>query len=386
MKKLDAYIFLELAQLFVLSFCVLMGILVLEKVNFIANLATGSGITPREIGLLVFFISPAFVVVTAPLSVMLASLVVFSRMSADNEITAMRASGISFMRMLAPVALLSLFVCALSLWLSVEVVHRGNLLFDSQLVDYMGKKMASAFNERRFYDRFPDTVIYVHQKPAETNEMKGVFIYDSNDSEGPRYITARKGRLSTAGEKVVLALEDGMIYSGGVAGWRSIQYRQYEMVMGAPSKMPKFVKGERQMDLNELREVVADAPSPMPPQALAARAELYKRFSLPFACLILGLLGAPLGVQAQRGGARGGVGIGIMMIVLNYILLMLGESLGREGKLAAPLALWLPNIIMGALAVWLILRARHEMGPPSFVLWWDEVRKRTAIFFSRARH
>ncbi len=117
MKLLDRYIFGELFRLFVLCLFILMSILVLEKINFIANVTMGSAIGVQEVAMLIFYTSPAFLLVTIPLAVLLATLIVFSRMSVDSEIIAMRACGVSFYRVMAPVALLAVLAAVASLWL-----------------------------------------------------------------------------------------------------------------------------------------------------------------------------------------------------------------------------------------------------------------------------
>ena len=382
MKILYRYLFTEVFKLFVLCLFVLMAILVLEKINFIANMTVGSAISVGELARLILYTSPAFLVVTIPLAVLLATLITFSRMSGDSEIIAMRACGIGFYRILAPVALLAAGAALLSLWLSLDMLHRGNYLFNSQIADYVGRRFTAALGERKFFDRFPDTVIYVNEKERGSDLLKGVFIFDGSDREHPRLITAREGMLSrTASDRIVFRLGGGSMYSGDAKAWRTVRYNEYEIAMNTGGNTPAFTKGERELSFSELVDEVPRARNAG--QRYSIEVEMHKRLAMPFACIVLALLAAPLGLQVHRGGGRGGIGLGIMLIVVNYMLLMFGESLGREGKLPPVFAMWMANIVMGLLAAVFLYRAGRETGPLALQLWLDETRARAARLFRK---
>lgn len=382
MKLLDRYIFSEIFKLFGLCLFVLMAILVLEKINFIANMTVGNAISGGELIRLILYTSPAFLVVTIPLAVLLATLITFSRMSGDCEIIAMRACGVSFYRILFPVMLLAAVAGLLSLWLSIDVLHRGNYLFNSQIADYVSRRFTAALGERTFFDRFPGTVIYVNEKERGSDLLKGVFVFDGSDKENPRLITAREGMLArTASDNIIFRLGGGTMYSGDAKTWRTMTFGEYEMVMDTGGQRHAFMKGERELSFGELQDEAARVQNPLVRYSL--KVEQHKRLALPFACVILALLAAPLGLQVHRGGGRGGIGLGIMLIVINYILLMFGESLGREGKLPPVFAMWMPNLVMGLLAAVLLFRAGRESGPLALQIWFDEARTRAARLFRK---
>ena len=382
MKLLDRYIFGEIFKLFGLCLFVLMAILVLEKVNFIANMTVGSAISGGELVRLILYTSPAFLVVTIPLAVLLATLITFSRMSGDSEIIAMRACGVSFYRILFPVMMLAAAAGLLSLWLSLDVLHRGNYLFNSQIADYVGRRFTAALGERTFFDRFPGTVIYINEKERESDLLKGVFIFDNTDKKHPRLITAREGTLArTPSDSIIFRLGGGTMYSGDARSWRTVRYDEYEMAMDTGGSRHTFAKGERELSFGELRDEAEHTPNLQKRYTLEV--ERQKRLALPFACVVLALLAAPLGLQVHRGGGRGGIGLGIMLIMVNYVLLMFGESLGREGKLPPVFAMWMPNLAMGVLAAIFLFRAGRETGPLVLQLWLDETRARMARLFRK---
>ncbi len=379
MKLLDRYIFSEMAKIFTLSLFILMSILILEKINFISNMSMGSAVSVDELSRLIVYTSPAFLVISIPLSALLASLISFSRMSADNEVIAMRASGVSFVRTLLPVAALSVICFLFTAWLALSLLHKGNYLFNSKIASYVSNRISTALGERVFFDKFPNTIIYVDEKPAGQDVMKRVFIYDGSNVDMPRFITAEAGSLGiTSGDNITLKLTNGSIYSGDKNSYRVIKYGGYEMFMDIGAGRRKaFAKGEREMSSSEIWGLVQERHAKKMP-AYGEEVELYKRFTMPLACLALGLLGAPLGVQVHRGGKWGGIGMGILMIVVNYVLLMVCESLGRQGNLHPLLAMLMPNIIMGFLAAYLISRVSREVAPFNFLLWLQDVRRKVA--------
>lgn len=171
------------------------------------------------------------------------------------------------------------------------------------------------------------------------------------------------------------------MYSGDAKTWRTMKYGEYEMIMDTGGKRHGFTKGERELPFGELQDEADRARNT--PRQFSYEVEKHKRLALPFACVILALLAAPLGLQVHRGGGRGGIGLGIMLIMVNYVLLMFGESLGREGKLPPVFAMWMPNFVMGLLAAIFLFRAGRESGPLALQLWLEEARARALRLFRK---
>lgn len=378
MTILDRYIFKELLKVFMLGLFILMAILTLEKVNFLSDLLLDEGVTVLEFLKLIMYISPAFLVVSIPLAIMLASLIAFSRLSADNEIVAMRATGVSFFRILAPVAFFSIFAYGATSYMALNVQHITNYKFMTLLTDAVSRKIGVTLGERVFFDRFPNAIIYVNEKIMGTDLLKGVFIVDRQEPDRPRFISANRGRLGMADNKVILELQNGSIYSTSDDSFRIIHYDEYNLSFDTGIKQAAYQFQPREMSNEKLEMIIAEKRLQNEP-VFAEQIEIYKRYSLPFACLIFGLLGAPLGIRANRGGKWGGLGLGIVMIVINYLLLMVGEGIGREGKVHPALAVWFPNFLMGAIAVFLIFRTSREAMPFKTTLWlqskWLEVKQ-----------
>ncbi|GMT42445.1 MAG: LPS export ABC transporter permease LptF [bacterium] len=362
MKLLDKYIFKELLKIFTVGLLSLMSILILEKVNFLSDMLLNEGITTLEFMKLFMYISPAFLVVSIPLAIMLSSLITFSRLSADGEIIAMRACGISFYRILLPVVVFSCFTYGASSYLALNVQHVTNYKFVNLLMDAIGRNVGVTLSERVFFDRFPNAIIYVNEKPVSSDVLKGVFIVDQQDPSKPRFITAKSGRLGVVGDKIIVKLQNGNIYSADGGSFRMIYFKEYDLNLDSGLRKATYGFQPREMSNEDIKKLIAQKILDNKP-VFAEQVEIYKRYSLPFACVVFGLLGAPLGIRAHRSGRWGGLGLGVVMMIINYILLMLGEGVGREGRIHPAAAMWAPDVLMGSIALSLIYVTSRETMP-----------------------
>jgi lipopolysaccharide export LptBFGC system permease protein LptF len=156
--------------------------------------------------------------------------------------------------------------------------------------------------------------------------------------------------------------------------YRVIGYDSYSLRISAGDEYARPVNKEiPHLSMPELRERIAKLNSEGQP-ASAEKVALHKAFSAPVGCVVLGTLGAALGILTHRRGSAGGFGLGVVMIVINYLLWMIGQGLGSEGKLPPVLAIWAPDIIMGAVGVYLVYLASHDSEPPKAVrLLWEKV-------------
>ena len=362
-KTLDRYIFREVGMVFLLGMFIVMAILFLEKIHFLSRLILDSDLAWSDFGRLLMYVAPAFAVVSMPMAMLLASLITFSNMSNDNEMTAMRACGIGFSRVLIPVTILAVIVGMADLYLSTRVQHIGNYKFITLLRHIITDRISLSVGERVFFDKIKDTVIYVSEKPSGTEELNGIFIFDSHNPARPEYITAEKGEFLTVGGQVVLRLENGSIYNGDRSQFRSTRFDSYEMVFDTtPGQKDGYVFQPREMSIKEMEQRIVERKA-RGEQTSGDEVEIYKRYAMPFTAIILAMLGAPLGLRSQRGSKWGGLTLGIGAIITNYILLMLFEGLGREGSIPAMVAIWIPNVIMASAAAYLIYTSSREMEP-----------------------
>lgn len=368
MLTLDRYIFWEQAKVFFISLIVLLSVLLLEKVNFLSGLLLTKDASFKSIGLILLYLSPSFLVLAAPLATLMSALLAFSRLAADNEITAMKTGGLSTIRIIAPTIALSTLILLATVHLSVNVAHVWNLNFQMAVAEVLKSNLSAGIKERRFNESFKNLLIHVNGN--KDGALEGVFISDQRDPKRPRIIEARKGAIRTAdnGETVIMELESGVVHTMAAEGsYRVMGYDSYTLKVSAGDEFTRPVNKEiPQLSLPELRERIATLTREGRP-ASAEKVAFHKAFSAPVGCLVLGILGATLGMLTHKRGSAGGFGLGVVMIVINYLLWMIGQGLGSEGKLPPVLAIWAPDIIMGCVGLYLIYMVSMDAEPPGIV-------------------
>ncbi len=368
MKIIDRYILKELFRFFILGLGVLTSILFLDKVLYMTEMIINRGIGISVILMLMIYLSPAFLVITIPMAVLVASLITFSRLSADNEIIAIRAHGISFYRLLFPVTILSLLAYIATNFLMIYALPHGTRSFRGLVFKSFSSNANYEIKERVFNNDFEGLVIYINEKPVLNPYMKGIFIADSKTMDRPQTISASEGRIITDKEsmKVTLHLKDGTIHTMDEdrEGYQLLTFNTYDLSLDIPNTASPtgkllVLKGIKEMPIKEIKERINQLKREKKSYS-SELVELYKKFSIPVNCFILGIIGAPLGVKSRRAGKYGSFAISLAIILFYYICMISGESLGKAGKIPPLLATWTPNVIVGIVGMFLVYKTSKE--------------------------
>jgi LPS export ABC transporter permease LptF/LPS export ABC transporter permease LptG len=360
-KILDRYVWKELVTPFILGLFVFTFLLLIDRIFDLTDLIINKGVPVHLVLLMLVYISPAILVLTIPIGFLLAILIAFGRLSADMEIVALKACGVSPLRLLWPVMVFGLGVTALTGYLMIDAVPKSNYAFKSLVFEVVRTQATVGLKERLFNDTFGSFVIYVDEIAPDQIVLRNVFVSDERKPEVQRLITAREGRLLSdeVNRRVTLRLLDGSIHETSPTAlqkYREVRFRLYDITLVLENPLVKqgtTPKGDREMSLAELQEATQKAiefkgnPNPY-------LVEIHKKFAIPAACIVFSVLGVPLGIRAHRGG-RWGAFVALLPIVLFYYVgLTLGESIGDTGRIPPWLAMWGPNLIIGALALYLL--------------------------------
>jgi lipopolysaccharide export system permease protein len=372
MRLLDRYLLGEQTRILVMAMTTLLGVLLLEKLNFLSSLLLSEGAGLAAIGKLLLYLLPTFLTLSAPLALLMSSLMLFSRLCADNEFTAMRACGISFYRLLIPVFIISTVLFALVFYNSIFITHKANIAFRKAVIEIVKLNVDSQLRERSFNSAFDGYVIHLEKKNGEN--IEGVFISESRPGKKPRIIEAEAGgmKVNPTGSALVFYLKNGVIHNdNGQNGYRTIAFERYSLAISLGNKNEVFNKEIPHLSVSELSERIksietrySNGENIKPPYA--EKVALYQKFASPLGCIALGLLGAPLGMLTRQRGSGGGFGFGVIMIVVNYLLFIIGQGLGSEGKIDPFLAIFGPNILMGGLGIYLIVRVSKNSMPSRY--------------------
>ncbi len=365
---LSRYIFRELINPFLLAVLVFSSVAIMATIVDMMDLVVNKGLAPARVAQLVVYVLPSLLVYTVPMSVVLAVLIALGRLSADSEIIALKASGVSLYQLLPPFVLLCLtgFILTALCSLSLEPLGRRTLQLHVENLD--SRHVAASLEDGVFNDTIAGLVVYVQNFNPETLQVKNIMISDRRDPALPVIVVARQGVILSDQNKLQLLfkLYDGSIHRPTAAQkYEYAVFNTYQMrlqVADLNGEKQKPLK-QKELSLRRLLEQMQDRKA----QGLAYRRELTeinKRFALPFACPVFILLGLSLGVFLRRGGRASGFMVSLIIVTLYYLLLNLGEESAKDGLVHPAVGTWLPNAVMGAAAVFLFYKTIKEQPYP----------------------
>ena len=356
-RLLSLYIIREITSLFMLSIALFTLILLLGRLIKLTDLVIAHGVPLLDIILMIIYLMPSFLVFTIPMAFLLAVLLAFGRLSADNEITVLKASGISLAQLMPPVLLCALFATLLTLAASTLGVPWGNSAFKRLSFEALKQNALVTIREKIFWDDIPGIVLYTEHYDEEQHTLKGVIIHDGRDQRRPMTIFASDGRIGSTPNlhDICLVLNNGSIHVAGKGDkYRLLNFGEYVMTVSGSGNGAAISRNETDMAIGELWQQIGN-PATTPTTRLKMQAELHGRFAFPFASIVFALLAIPFGLQNRRSGKSAGFATSIAILLAYYLMLSLLRTLAERGSIPPALAVWLPNIIFLA-AGWLLLR------------------------------
>ena len=255
---------------------------------------------------LFFCLIPAFLVFVVPMAFLLGILAALARLSADNEITALKTSGVGLYRLSPPVIFLSVIAFLLTSFLVFYAVPWGSKNFQETLFRLAGTKAKLDVKERIFNSTFGDLIIYVDKVSPGGKVLKGIMIYDERDPQMNSTIVARRGYLAPnpQDQKLVLHLFDGSIHFQETTeeAYRIINFNAYQFTIFLKDEIEKARRRthvrmlEKEMSIGDLRRKIKILNA-MGINVRPQLVELHFKFAIPFGVFIFGLIGLPLGMQ-----------------------------------------------------------------------------------------
>ena len=376
-----------------------------------------------------------------PMAILVSTLMAFGRLSSDNEITAMKACGTSFLKLLIPAvffgSLITVLMMAFNNYLLPDMNHKARLLS----ADFSRTNPEILFDTGYFIDQLPDNIIFIGGKGAD-DLFTDIVIFNKSSDIQSRTILANKGTIKKLDDGYLLELFDGTIHELSkkinkqkADEYRIIDYETYDIVIPMENmtlnRKNTSIRGDREMDyemmvqkintvkqkLNtvenrinsrlekelddkrnfhekskdevlsiiknfEEKEISLLKSTTSNPNSInvlkrrmknlkrgintdyslkksheksinSYRVELHKKFSIPFACIVFILIGAPLGIISKKGGLGTSISISLLFFVIYWAFLIGGEELADRGLLSPPLSMWLPNIVLGIVGIYL---------------------------------
>lgn len=348
------YIFLDVALHTLLGMGIFAFVIVAASVVQKLDEFIAVGVSPWAILQLTTIILPSYLVHAVPTALLFGVLISFGRMSADGEVVAMRSAGISLYRIMPPILLLGVLMAGIGGYITFDLEPRSHYQMKSILKSLL--KTNSLVEPGKVRPVSKGQTIYVNTLGDEECPLKGVFISDFSNPERPFYMAARCGYVAEdEAEARGLALDmlDGSIHFDGDTdeSYRRLQFTRAatELDLSRTLFQGKRLKHYSMSELLGPEVLERFAPSEV-------TTEFHRRLALPAGSLVLGLLALPLGIRPSRGGRSAGAILAGTIMGLYWCVFTAGQTLSENGWIPAWIGLWIPNLGVLFLALYLTRR------------------------------
>jgi LPS export ABC transporter permease LptF/LPS export ABC transporter permease LptG len=375
MRTIDRYVIREIVPPFLIALLVFTFILIIPFIIDLAEQMITKGVPWTTLLRLTLTLFPGVLGLTIPMSVLVSILVAFGRLSADREVVVLMACGVSPYRLLRPVLIFAIVCWGITSWLLLKAMHDANQAFREISFAIVMDRAEGEVRPRVFFEDFPGFVLYVREVPLDGGGWKDIVAADTSNPSQPVIYLARRGRMDVnrTAKTIQMVLEDGTRHKTQVddaAGYEVLRFDRTVVSLDPERVFPKQgpTRGDRELSIPELkaRAVELSAQGLSPHNQIM---EIHKKFSIPVACFVFGILGLALGASHRRDGRLASFVVGIAIIFIYYVIMFGAQSMTKGHMIPAWSAMWAPDIILGAVGVWLLWsRARSADQPFRFPL------------------
>ncbi len=356
MRILTRYILKETFSHSLLGLLVFTFVIFIRQLGNLLELVVRHNVPLRDTATLFLLPVPSILMMTIPLAVMVGTLIGLSRMAADGEIVAARATGIGVGAFIRPVMILAISGWAIALWMALVIAPQAARKLNRMETGLKASQVPYEIQPRVFIEQFPNRLLYLEDVSGARSTWRGVFIADMTQQNQIKVTLAESGVLvnEAARSRFVLHLEQGMTHD-----YDSSQPDQYSIGAFNNTEIPILVdQGEEgpserstppYLSLKQLWLRVRHPASA--PERQAALVELNWRLALPVAAIVLALVGIPLGISTRKGGKSLGVMLSLLLFFVYYILMAFGRSFAMQGRVSPFLGLWIANVLFAVAGV-----------------------------------
>lgn len=418
MKKIRKYIIIEAIGPFIAGVLFFTFIFVIQLLPELFKLIINNG-APIKTSLEVFvYMLPFNVAITIPMSILMASIMGYGRLSSDNEIIVMRSLGFSHMRIYLPIIILGILTFLFSLFFNNVIMSESNYRYRA-LISYMINMRPSIAVGKLDFTYISDMGLSIGAEYSDNNGMSNVVIFDGT-SESKRVITAKSGiwHNNEANSRVItLTLSDGIVqempYFGIVSNDFSVFDSMDINIVRRVSTLSSHERGLRELPAwkihekientkaqasnsieSQINSIIIDSYSNIADNSVKNLesfsneyiktnsaelkdmmkkgiessvpyfyyVEFHKFISIPAACLFMVFIGAPLGIVGKRSGRGFGFGISVIVVVMYYLLITAAEIIAGNRTLPAFFAMWFPNIVLAVIGAFFMITSFFSKG------------------------
>ncbi len=347
----------------VLSLVLVLGNIFKELLDLLIN----RDVPFKYVLLFMLYVLPFSLAFTVPWGFLTAVLLIFGRMSADNEMIALRACGVSLFRVCMPVLVVGVLLSLFTFWINARVAPRAEAAMREAITSMARSNPAALFVPDEVVDQFEGRKIFLGGKDG--NNLSEVTVVETDDKGWIRQIIhAQRGNIEPeeGGGQIVLTLEDARFEQRDPERLHDLAAIRHgisvaEATVNIPLDDLAAAAGERPLrsyTLSELAERLGGVSGTA--RETAVRTEMSKRFSMSMACVAFALIAMPLGITAQRKETSVGFAISLALAFGYFFFVVLAEMVRNDADAYPYLLLWVPNILFIGIGTWLLLRLDHR--------------------------
>lgn len=363
-KKFHLYILKELSYILLLSLVILTFILVMSRLGKLTDLVINKGVELTDIVLLIVYSSPPYLTFTLPMAFLLSTIVTLGRLSTENEILALKASGVNLRCLFVPIASVGIIISAVALFNTNFLLPTSANLFRDTLLNVLKKGITVDDKEGIFNDTVPGVVIYIDRVDTQTNELTGILVSDDRDKHEKQTISASNGFIHLDPATLDLSF---ILHNGSLHKWekrddtyRTISFKDYTFMINLSNMLPPSAglrKRSFEMDRSELKNAMRLAKKD---RKYDLQIEIYKKITIPLSALAFVLLTVPLGIRRKVEGRFSGIVYSLALFVFYYMLMALTENLGKTLNISPALISSIPNITIVFLGSYMLRNLNVE--------------------------
>ncbi len=366
-RTLRTYVIGEVGIAFSTGLAICTFVLLIARILDLVDLILSRGVPPARVLELFAFILPSFLEMTVPMALLIGIVVAFGRLAGDGELIAIRSAGISLEQVLRPVLTFALLAGVLTLTLAVFARPWAKRHVRQTVYDIAKTRATAALQPRVFNSDFDGIVIYVDDIDRGAGLLKGIMLSDERESYRRTTIFASAGRLMTDEENrsIYLQMLDGtsLSYHAGQESYDKTDFASFEVNLDLEKNVGESIGVEttRPSEMgwatlleNRRRRIEAGDP------AIEENLELHRKFSVAVACVLLAVIGIPLGMQRTRAVRARGLAVSIVVVLAYYVMLTAAMAMARKRAIDPALAAWLPDLVLAVAGTVLFRRAARD--------------------------
>jgi len=382
-KLLQRQIFLELSRLFGLTVSCLLGLILVGRMLQLRSLFLSQDIGFLRILELFFYLTPFFLLLITPIATMLSVFLTYLRMSTDNELVALKASGVSLYRMLPAPALFCLMMTLFTFFISFWGLAWGMDMFKTKLYHFARTNSRFALQPGIFNKEFPGVTFYAHQVDNETGELKFAFVRDQSIKDASVVIVAPEARIESTPElaEVRITFRNGKIFRESGDELNVLRFGKYSIKLDLGKLLAGFTFEDKAKDMpfSRLMAIRGDpslGPSHDERFQRKINTEYFKRLTMPIGCLVLGMFAIPIAYVFRGLKQQYGLLLAMGLFLVYYTMFSIGVSMGESGAISPSISLWAPNVLFVFVAA-IGMRYANRERTPTVVQWLMHLRRRT---------